>query len=245
MKRRQFDWTLPDAIERRLGDSTYGRQRTIFEDGHLLIILHAPPGADDEGREAEVFLRRPDGDLLCNGQQNGEFRLRKLLAAYHNRLEELTDMYEQSSGMVSAELFELIEALTPLNRSSTNMQGALQSARELSGDDQFLIAMRDEAYEISRGFELLYADAKAALDYRIACNAESQAQKSAEMAAAQHKLNILAAITFPLMAIAALLGMNLVHGFENASPGVFYAVFIAGLVVGLLVKGWVTQNGEQ
>lgn len=244
MKRKHFDWTLPDAIERRLGDSTYGRQRTIFEDKHLLIILHAPPGADDEQREAEVFLRHPDGELFCNGQANGQFRLRKLLASYQNRLDELTDIYEQSSGMSSAELFELIEALAPLNRSSTNMSGALQSARELCKDDQFLIAMRDEAYEVSRGFELLYADAKAALDYRIACNAETQAQKSHEMAAAQHKLNILAAITFPLMAIAALLGMNLVHGFENASPGIFYAVFIAGLIVGLLVKSWVTRNGD-
>jgi hypothetical protein len=245
VKRKQFDWTLPQAIERRLGDTTYGRQRTIFEEGHLLIILHEPPGADDDRREAEVFLRKPSGELLCNGRPHGDFRMRKLLAAYQSRFEELTDVYEQSSGMSSSELFKLIESLAPLNRSSTNMAAALQSARELARDDQFLIDIRDEAYEVSRGFELLYADAKAALDYRIACNAESQAQKSREMAAAQHKLNVLAAITFPLMAIATLMGMNLVHGFENASPIVFYSVFIAGLVVGLWVKNWVTKNGDK
>lgn len=244
MKRKKFDWTLPDAIKNRLGDTTYGRQRTIFEDDHLLVILHAPPGADDEQREAEVFLRKPGGELLCNGQPHGDFRMRKLLAAYQNRLDELTDVYEQSSGMGSAELFELIESLAPLNRSSTNMAAALQSARELAHDDQFLIAMRDEAYEVSRGFELLYADAKAALDYRIASNAESQAQKTHEMTVAQHKLNVMAAITFPLMAIATLLGMNLIHGFENYSPLLFYAVLIAGLAVGWAVKGWVTKNGD-
>ena len=40
MKCKQFDWTLLDAIEVRLGSNTYGRQRTIFEDDHLLAILH-------------------------------------------------------------------------------------------------------------------------------------------------------------------------------------------------------------
>ncbi|MBN2291409.1 MAG: hypothetical protein JXM70_03225 [Pirellulales bacterium] len=244
MKRRQFDWQLPDAIERRLGDTTYGRQRTIYEEDHLLIILHAPPGADDEQRVPEVFLRKPDGELLCNGQPNGDFRMRKLLAAYQKIFEELTEIYEQSSGKDTSELFALLEALAPLNRSSTNMAAALQSARELSKTDQFLIGMRDEAYELSRSIELLYTDTKAALDYRIACNAESQAKKAHEMATAQHKLNVMAAITFPLMAIAAILGMNLVHGFENGSPLVFYSVFIAGLIVGLIVKKWVTQNGD-
>ena len=44
-------WNLPEAIRVRLGQSTYGRQRAIVEEGHLLLVLHKPPGPDDRGRE--------------------------------------------------------------------------------------------------------------------------------------------------------------------------------------------------
>jgi hypothetical protein len=40
------DWDVPAKIRARLG-TTAGRQRLIQEDGHLLLVLHAPPGADD------------------------------------------------------------------------------------------------------------------------------------------------------------------------------------------------------
>ncbi len=73
---------------------------------------------------------------------------------------------------------------------------------------------------------IILADAKLALDYRIAQSAEVQMAKATEMTAAQHKLNILAAATFPLMAVATFFGMNLVHGFESA-PGLFWVVLLA------------------
>jgi Mg2+ and Co2+ transporter CorA len=82
---------------------------------------------------------------------------------------------------------------------------------------------------------------KLALDYQIAENTEQQAARADEMAAAQHKLNVLAAVTFPLMAIATLLGMNLVHGFETEPPALFWSVVILGFIVGFVVKGWVTK----
>lgn len=44
-------WNLPETIRNRLGASTYGRQRAMLEDGHLLVILHKPPGPDDAKRE--------------------------------------------------------------------------------------------------------------------------------------------------------------------------------------------------
>ena len=242
MKRKRFQWALPEAIERRLGDTTYGRQRAMFEEGHLLLILHAPPGADDDERKAVVFLRTPDGEYLCNGKPQGEAKLRGLLREYRERFEALDKEYQKSK--TAKDFFELIEAAAPLNRSSTHMQSALQSAREAVPDDAFLIALRDDAYETSRSFDLLLSDSKAALDYHIARNAEEQAARSHEMTVAQHKLNVLAAITFPLMAIATLLGMNLTHGFESASPYIFYGVFVAGLLVGLAVKSWVTARDE-
>ena len=240
MKRKKFAWTLPEAIERRLGDTTYGRQRAMFEEGHLLLILHAPPGPDEDERAAVVFLRKPDGEYLCNGKPQGEAKLRRLLSDYRERFEALDKEYQRSK--TAKDFFELIEAAAPLNRSSTHMEMALQSAREAVPDDPFLIAMRDEAYETSRSFDLLLSDSRAAVDYRIARNAEEQAAKSHEMTVAQHKLNVLAAVTFPLMAIATLLGMNLTHGFEDKSPYIYYGVLVAGLIVGLAVVAWVTAK---
>ena len=40
-------WSLPEAIRVRLGQTTYGRQRAMFEEGHLLLVLHKPPGPDE------------------------------------------------------------------------------------------------------------------------------------------------------------------------------------------------------
>lgn len=240
MKRKQFQWQLPEEIENRLGETSYGRQRAIFEDDHLLIVLHAPPGADDTTREARVFLRTPEGKYLCNGRENGEVKLRKLLATYQERYAKLDDECEAAA--TAEDHFRLLEDLLPLNRTSTNLYHALQAARDHIEGDTLLIAMRDEAYEVSRNFDLLVADAKLAFDYHMAKNSEIQAAETAEATDAQHKLNILAAITFPLMAIAAIFGMNLTHGFEEETPALFWAVFAFGFITGLATKAWVTKN---
>ena len=240
MKRKQFQWQLPQEIEDRLGDTSYGRQRAIFEKDHLLIVLHAPPGADETTREARVFLRTPEGKYLCDGRENGEVKLRRLLASYQEQYDKLDDACEAAA--TAEDHFRLLENLLPLNRSSTNLYNALQAARDYIKGDGLLIALRDEAYEVSRNFELLVSDAKLAFDYHLARNSEIQATEAAEATDAQHKLNILAAITFPLMAIAAICGMNLTHGFEQETPALFWAVFAVGFITGLLTKAWVTKN---
>ena len=60
------------------------------------------------------------------------------------------------------------------------------------------------------------------------------------MATAQHKLNVLAAITFPVMAVATLFGMGLIHGLENRSPYLFWCIFALGFVMGIITKRWVS-----
>ena len=35
-------WTVPEVFRERLG-RRIGRQRMMFADGHLLLVLHAPP----------------------------------------------------------------------------------------------------------------------------------------------------------------------------------------------------------
>jgi len=240
MKRKQRNWELPALIEARLGDSSYGRQRAIFEDGHLLIILHNPPGTEELERDEVAFLRKADGKYLCDGFDGGEQKLRKLIAEYRTKWEACDELYDKAAD--ARGLFNLLEKLAPLNRASTNLANALQSARDFVKEDKFLIGTRDEGYEMSRAFDLLLADAKLKLDYLMARNSEAASVKTDEMAKAQHKLNILAAITFPLMALAALLGVNLTHGLEDKSPVLFYVMLAFGFGIGFVVKSWVTRK---
>jgi len=108
-------------------------------------------------------------------------------------------------------------------------------------EDRVLISLRDEAYEISRGFDLLLSEARMRMDYRIARNSELNQEQAARQATAQHKLNILAAFALPLTAMATLLGMNVQHGLEGRPPGLFWIVLAAGTAVGFAVRGWVTR----
>ncbi len=240
LKRKKYNWELPIEIENRLGESSYGRQRAIFEAGHLLLILHKVPNEDDISRDAMVFLRKPDGSWHCKGQDNGEYRMRKLLASYQEQHQELEKNYDTAK--TAKGLFAIIEPLTPINRAAKNMGDALQSARDLVKEDLFLIGIRDESQDIARNFEILMSDTKLSLDYRMAKNAERQAAHGYQMAEAQHKLNLLAAITFPLMAMAAIFGMNLVHGLEEKPVYFFWVVMIIGIVIGILTQKWVTKT---
>jgi hypothetical protein len=60
-----------------------------------------------------------------------------------------------------------------------------------------------------------------------------------EASRAQHKLNTIAALTFPLMAIGAAFGMNLHSGMENMPTWMYWAIFAAGIFMGVLLRGWV------
>ncbi len=240
MKRKHYNWELPAKIEDRLGESTYGKQRAIFEDDNLLIILHDIPDADQLTRDSQVFWRKPDGEFLCNGQGDGQKLLKQLLNSYDKKLDKLDEAYEKVAN--SDDLFAILEEVAPVNRTSTNLYNTLQSARELIKEDEFLLEMRDRSYEMQRNFELLLSDAKMALDYKIAKNAEEELIKSSEAVEAQHRLNILAAIFFPVMAIATIFGMNLSHGLEGSPPLIFWIVFILGLFTGIFFKSWVVKK---
>jgi Mg2+ and Co2+ transporter CorA len=130
----------------------------------------------------------------------------------------------------------------PLHRSANNLSAALQSAREFVPEDAFIIAMRDEAYELARGFHFLLNDAKLQLDYRIAESSEEQSAKAQELARAQHKLNVLAAITFPLIALGTIFGMSLATGLEGRSPLLFWFLLALGAGTGLYAMMWVMDQ---
>lgn len=230
-------WSLPPAIRARLGQTTYGRQRAIVEDGHLLLVLHQPPGADDSRREGVLFWRNPAGDWQFSRGGPGPGALKRHVQAYAEVEGKLTQEYEKATD--TAALFNLVESLTPLTRAARNMHQALQTAREAVKGDTFLIETRDLAYEITRNLELLLEDVRNAIQYRMAREAEEQAKSSKEALHASHRLNILAALFFPLTAIASLFGMNIAHGLDEKSPVMFWLIFVAGTGLGFAMKGWV------
>ena len=53
-------WDVPQNFRDRLGSSV-GRQRAMLSDGHLLLVLHAPPDPDQDQRKGRFFWRKPDG----------------------------------------------------------------------------------------------------------------------------------------------------------------------------------------
>lgn len=230
-------WSLPPAIRARLGQTTYGRQRAIVEEGHILLVLHQPPGADDSRREGVLFWRNAAGDWQFSRGGPGPGALKRHVQAYAEVEGKLTQEYEKATNTTA--LFNLVEALTPLTRAARNMHQALQAAREAVKGDTFLIEMRDLAYEIARNLELLLEDVRNAIQYRMAREAEEQAQLGKEALRASHRLNILAALFFPLTAIASLFGMNLAHGMDMDSPMIFWLVFVAGTGLGFAMKAWV------
>lgn len=231
------NWNLPEAIRTRLGQSTYGRQRALVEEGHVLLVLHKPPGPDDSKREGVLFWRNPAGEWQCNRGGPGPGGLKRHVQSYAEIEGKLVRDYEAASD--SKSLFDLLEVLTPLARAARNLHQALQAARESIGDDSFIIEMRDSAYEIDRNLELLAEDVRNAIQYRAAREAEEQSVLGKQALQASHRLNILAALFFPLTAIASLFGMNLAHGLSERSPAMFWLVFAVGTGLGFAMKSWV------
>ena len=230
-------WTLPESIRIRLGQTTSGRQRAILEEGHLLLVLHKPPGPDDSGREGVLFWRTPSGEWQWSRGGGGSAALKKHVQSYAELEGKLTQQYESATDI--GQLFELLEALTPLTRAARNMHAAIQTAREAIKNEASLVEVRDFAYEVDRNLDLLLEDVRNAIQFRTAREAEEQAQLSKEAVRASHRLNTLAALFFPLTAIASIFGMQFAHGFDPNKPLNFWIVFAIGGALGFVMKNWV------
>ena len=234
------NWDVPAVFRQRLGDKV-GRQRAMSSDGHLLLILHSPPTADQAERDGRVFWRHPDGTWESTSRGNGPHALENHLTAYRKRLEELEDLEEGSK--TADEYFSLLSESSPLYRAARNQHMALQQARELAVDARDVINFRDQTYEIERASELLHADSKNALDFMIARRAEEQAKSSHQMGVSSHRLNVLVAFFFPIATLSSVFGTNLIHGYETKhAPMLFVAMLGTGLLCGLILKAIITRK---
>ena len=227
------DWEVPAIFRQRLGDQV-GRQRPMIADGHLLLVLHQPPRHDQNERRPAIFWRNPAGEWRASGDESGGTALESHFAEYHSRLLELDE--QEVDARKAEELFTILSEVTPLHRSARHQHAALQEARDQIKEARDLIYFRDRTYEIERAAELLYTDAKNALDFSIARRAEEQAQSSYQMAVSSHRLNVLAAFFFPIATLSAMFGINMQHGFETEwAPQPFLVTMIGGLLIGFVL----------
>ncbi len=227
-------WELPERLRSRLGDDV-GRQRAMVAEGHLLLVLHAPPAPDAETREARIFWRAPDGAWRAAHGGAGLGVLKGHLAEYGQRIDALEAAEDAASD--AAAYFGVLHQATPLQRTARNLHAAVQSARAQLPEVLELINLRDAAYALERNAEFLVGDTRNGLDYWMARQAERQAVEAERMARAGHRLNVLAAIFLPTATIASVLGMNIRSGFEDTlPPWGLLAVLALGAGLGVVVR---------
>ena len=75
------------------------------DDGHLLLVLHAPPKPDESTRTGRFFWRSPDGKWISNEFGTGINALNSHLDSYQDIITKL-DAQEESAH--TCELIELL-----------------------------------------------------------------------------------------------------------------------------------------
>ena len=127
----------------------------------------------------------------------------------------------ENLAVTATEYHTVLEQIAPVLRTSRGLHRALQQAREMLKSERELINLRDQSAGIERNAELLLQDAQFGLNFTVARQAEAQAAASRQMAAAAHRLNLLAALFLPLTALTSLFGMEIPSGMKDV-PGAFW-----------------------
>lgn len=219
-------WHLPPEIRARFGQKRSGRQRAMVAEGHLLLVLHKAPQHGVRDREGVFFWRRPNGLWEYSGRGSGLKRLIEHIEEYSAAEQKLAQAYEQARR--AKDYMRILENVGPLHHAARNLHATLQAAREAIPEDRDLIDLRDWAYDLERTLDLLQRNTQHALDFH-----------SVQVA---NRLNVLAAIFFPVTAIASVFGMNLVSGFEGSSTLVFWSVLLVGIALGFVTSWWARRG---
>ena len=89
-------WEVPEVFRQRLGDKA-GRQRPMVAEGHLLLVLHAPPQPEQNERVGRFFWRSPEGNWVSKDLGTGVNAISKHLDEYQTILSRLDQIEEQAS----------------------------------------------------------------------------------------------------------------------------------------------------
>jgi len=227
------NWDVPEVFRQRLG-SKIGKQRLMVADGHMLFVLHAPPKPDETERVGRLIWRKPDKSWSSSELGSGAQSVSRHLEQYAEILKLLDEQEEKAASV--KDYFQVMDAVSPMQRASKHLHVVLQEARQACPDDRDIINFRDRAYEIERTADLLYAEAKHSMDYAVAKRAEEQAEAGRRMARSAHRLNVLAAFFFPLATISGIFGANLRTGLEEMAPPWPMLLMIAtGAAIGYII----------
>jgi hypothetical protein len=158
-------WNVPEEFRNRVGNMV-GRQRMMVADGHLLLLLHAPPSPEENERVGRFFWRSPDGTWASNELGGGPIALNQHLDEFDSIIESWDEREEKAS--TADEYFEIMEAIAPICRATTHLHQVLQEARKTCPEYREIINLRDRAYDIERTAELLYTGTKNGLDFAVA-----------------------------------------------------------------------------
>jgi hypothetical protein len=90
------DWEIPIKIRERFGD-TAGKQRAMQADGHLVLVLHEPPGPDDIDRKAVLLWRQPHGAWRSNTDGSVTNLLKNHVARYTAIIDKLENELQSAS----------------------------------------------------------------------------------------------------------------------------------------------------
>ena len=233
-------WKVPQIFRDRMGENV-GRQRPMIADGHLLLVLHAPPKPDEKQRQGRFFWRDAEGQWTSKERGTGLNALNQHMTDFEEILEKLDGLEERAT--TSSEYFAILEQLSPIHRCAHNLHVVMQEAREKCPDFREIINLRDRAYTIERTAELLLAEVKNALDVAVAKKAEEQSVASHQMAVSAHRLNVLAAFFFPLATLMAVFGANLQHGWEDVvAPVPLLVVVGVGLAIGGILTAFIIRK---
>lgn len=236
------NWQLPPLLQRRLGRSV-GRQRLMTHEDHLLIVAHDVPLLDESDRRGVLFWRDSAGEWRSSNGEPGTVAIENLLAKYDRKLDEFEQAEMQSTR--SEEYLPLLEGLAPVARAANNFYTVMQEARKTFPDVTELIDWRDHAYDVSRTAELTYQYAKDSMDVAVVKRAEDQAAASDRMARAAHKLNMMAALFFPLATLGSIFGTTLTDNWSWAdTPQPFLLFLTGGLVSGVLLAMFVGSRAK-
>ena len=218
-------WNLPPSLRERIGREA-GPQRTMLEDGHLLLVLHKLPKPGETQRHGMVFWRSPTGEWAAS-EGEGLAGLAGHFETFAKALERLGAAEVKADS--AREYHDILTELAPITRTARHAHETLQKARLAVPDEDRLIDQRDAAAAIERSAELLLQDANYGLTFTAARRAEEEAD-------AARRLNLLAAIFLPMSTLATLFSMTMKSGtgIEEHRWG-FWEVVISGMLIGLVL----------
>lgn len=212
----------------------------MFEDGHLLLILHEMPAPDGVERKPAFFWRSSTGEWKASRSQLPSGTMTDFLKTYEDRLLKLDA--QESQAAVASDHHGVLESVAPILRAARGLHRSLQQARDMVKEDRELINHRDRGAAVERTAELLVQDAQFGLSYIAARQSEAQAESAARMASAAYRLNVLAALFLPLTAVASVLGMEIHSGVSDTQQN-FWLVVALGVSLGLIFALLIRRKG--